>query len=221
MKPDRRRQTAEETLAGYVSGPEAAFAATEQALQRITASVHALILVEGISDQIAIETLANRLGHRLDTEGVVVLPVGGAHGVGEYLRRFGPRGSGLRLAGLCDAAEQPVYRSALNRTGLGPVVTNEDLEAAGFFVCDEDLEDELIRAVGEKTILDVLDAGGDIGSFRRMQRQPAWRDRPFPAQMRRFIGAGARRKSRYARLLTEAAEISRVPQPLLAVLDAI
>ena len=39
--------------------------------------------------------------------------------------------------------------------------------------------------------------------------------------MRRFLGAGAQRKSRYARLLTEAIEPDRIPRPLTALLAAI
>ena len=36
--------------------------------------------------------------------------------------------------------------------------------------------------------------------------------------MRRFLGSGARRKLRYARLLVEAVELDRVSRPLDAVL---
>ena len=45
--------------AGYVSGPSAATEATVRALARM-GDASAVILVEGISDQIAIETLARR-----------------------------------------------------------------------------------------------------------------------------------------------------------------
>ena len=47
-----------------------------------------------------------------------------------------------------------------------------------------------------------------------MQRQTEWRDRPVDAQMHRFLGSGARRKLRYARLLVDALDLSRVPRPL-------
>lgn len=50
------------------------------------------------------------------------------------------------------------------------------------------------------------------------QRQPAWRGKAAQAQLRRFLAAGSRRKLRYARLLTEAAELDRMPRPLDAVL---
>jgi len=41
----------------------------------------AVVLVEGVSDQRALTTLATRRGRDLDTEGVSVVPIGGAHSV--------------------------------------------------------------------------------------------------------------------------------------------
>lgn len=41
------------------------------------------------------------------------------------------------------------------------------------------------------------------------------------AQLRRFLGAGGRRKLRYARLLTEAVSEDRIPRPLAALLTAV
>src|SRR5579872_2378261 len=49
----------------------------------------ATVLVEGISDQAALETLAVRLGRDLRTEEVVVEPMGGAHALGRHLKRLG------------------------------------------------------------------------------------------------------------------------------------
>lgn len=217
---NQRRTLASEALAGYVHGPAAAVEPTRRALERMRDAT-AVVLVEGVSDQIAVETLARRKGRDLDSEGVVVLPIGGAHGVAGYLRRFGPTGADLNIAGLCDAAEVPVFSRALRLTGLGPVGDREELAGAGFYVCDEDLEDELIRAAGAPRVLQVFAAQGDLGSFRTMQRQPAWRGRAIEAQMRRFLGAGARRKLRYARLLTEALADGEVPLPLESVLAAV
>jgi hypothetical protein len=48
------------------------------------------------------------------------------------------------------------------------------LERLGFFVCVDDLEDELIRA-GPAQVTEVFAAHGDLGAFRTIQRQPAWR----------------------------------------------
>jgi hypothetical protein len=207
-------------LAGYVSGPAAATEATAVALVRAEAA-RTVVLVEGISDQIAVETLARRHGRDLAVESIVVVPVGGAHGVARYLRQLGPTRTGARLAGLCDAGESHIVQRALAAAGLGVTGSRADLERVGFFVCVEDLEDELIRAAGPALVTEVFAAHGDLGAFRTIQRQPAWRGKDEAAQMRRFLGAGSRRKLRYARLLVEAIDGDRIPRPLAGLLTAL
>ncbi len=210
----------EDLLAGSVSGPAAATEATAVALAR-AAGARTVVLVEGVSDQIAVETLAGRHGRNRAAAGIAVLPVGGARGFARYLRRFGPEGAGARLAGLCDAGEAQIVRQAVAAAGLVAPGVRADLDRLGFFVCVADLEDELIRAAGSARVLEVFAAHGDLGAFRTIQRQPAWRGRDEAAQLRRFLGAGARRKLRYARLLTEAVSLDRTPRPLAALLAAV
>jgi hypothetical protein len=217
MDISRRRELASRLLDGYVHGPAAATEATVQALAKVAAA-EAVVLVEGISDQIAVETLAARRGRDFGTERVAVLPIGGAHAITRYLTQLGPAGAGLRLAGLCDAGEEEVVRSGLASAGLGSAGTRAGMELLGFYVCVEDLEDELIRAIGTDRVEALIDSQGDLGSFRSLQRQPEWRRQPAPAQLRRFLGSGARRKLRYARLLAGAMDLDRVPHPLEGVL---
>ena len=176
------------------------------------------MLVEGISDKVALETLAERRDRDLDGEGVSILPIGGAQAIARFLNRFGPQGLGVRLAGLCDAGEEHDFRRGLERAGLGADLTRADMEQLGFYVCEADLEDELIRALGTASVERVVDAEGDLGSFRTLQKQAAWRGRPAEEQLRRFIGSGGSRKIRYARLLVDALDLARVPRPLDAVL---
>jgi hypothetical protein len=178
----------------------------------------AVVLVEGTSDQVALETLAERRGRNLGAEGISVVPIGGAQAIGRFLNRFGPQGSGVRLAGLCDAAEEGDFRRGLERAGLGSHLTRVDMERLGFYVCVADLEDELIRALGAASVERVVDAQGELGSFRTLQKQPAWQGRTTEAQLRRFMGSGGRRKIRYARLLVEALDLTQVPRPLDLVL---
>ena len=180
--------------------------------------VRAVVLVEGLSDRAAIEALAERRGRDLAAEGVAVVPMGGAQAIGRFLGLYGPRGLNVTLAGLCDAAEEDDFRRGLERAGLGSELTRAAMEALGFYVCVVDLEDELIRAVGADAVERVADAQGELGSFRTLQKQPAWRGRPREDQLRRFLGSGGRRKIRYARLLVEALDLTRVPRPLDGVL---
>jgi hypothetical protein len=114
-----------------------------------------------------------------------VLPAGGAHGIARYLRRFGPEGTGARLAGLCDAGEARIVARGLAAADLGAPGSHADLKRLGFLVCVEDLEDELIRAAGPELVTEVFAAHGDLGAFRIIQRQPAWRGKDEAAQLRR------------------------------------
>jgi hypothetical protein len=174
----------------------------------------AVVLVEGISDQRALEALAERRGRDLGAEGISIVPIGGAQAIGRFLELYGPKGSNVRLAGLCDAAEERHFRRGLERAGLGDDLTRAEMERLGFFVCVPDLEDELIRALGAAAVEQVVDAEGELGSFRTLQKQPAWQGRSAEEQLRRFMGSGGSRKIRYARLLVDALELAQVPRPL-------
>ena len=178
----------------------------------------AIVLVEGISDQIALETLAARRGRDLAGEGISIVPIGGAQAVGRFLARFDQERSDATLAGLCDEREEDVFRRSLERAGLGSKLTRVEMERLGFYVCVADLEDELIRALGPASVEAVIDSQGDLGSFRTFQKQPAWRGRSIEGQLRRFMGSADRRKIRYARLLVAALDLDRVPRPLDGVL---
>jgi hypothetical protein len=178
----------------------------------------AVVLVEGASDCIALETLAERQGRDLADEGISIVEIGGAQSIGRFLNLYGPKGLDLQLAGLCDVGEEREFERGLERAGLGSGLSRADMEALGFYVCDADLEDELIRALGAEAVERVVAAHGDIASFRTLQKQPEWRGRPLEQQLRRFMGSGGRRKIRYARFLVEALDLDRIPGPLELVL---
>lgn len=182
------------------------------------ARAHTAILVEGWSDQAALEALARRRGLDLRAEGIGVVPMGGITNLGRFADVLGPRGLGLRLGGLCDAAEEPYLLRSLYRAGLAGALTRAAAEKLGFFVCEADLEDELIRALGTTAVERILAAEGELSSFRRFQDQPAQRGRETQAQLRRFLGTRARRKIRYGTLLVDALDLERVPRPLDLVL---
>lgn len=174
----------------------------------------AVVLVEGVSDQSALEALAERRGRDLHAERISVLPIGGAQAIGRFLNLFGPHGLDVRLAGICDAGEVGNFRRGLERAGLGSRLSRGDMERLGFFVCSADLEDELIRALGAVCVEQVVEAEGELGSFRTLQKQPEWRGRTTEQQLRRFMGSGSGRKIRYARLLVDALDLTQVPRPL-------
>lgn len=125
--------------------------------------------------------------------------LGGAHAI----RRFVDQAPlDVERVALCDAREEPVFRRAV----------------AQVHVCTPDLEGELIRALGLERVLRIIESEGELGSFRKLQRQPALRRRALEAQLGRFLAGRAGNKERYARLLVEALDLERVPAALDAVL---
>jgi hypothetical protein len=179
-------------------------------------SARTVVLVEGVSDQVALTALARRHGRDLTAEGVEVVAMGGATNIHRHVRAHAASGAGVRLAGLCDAAEARFYRRALAATGLHDGATT--LESLAFFVCVRDLEDELIRALGPDQAVLVVRDEGELTAFRVFQRQPAQRAKPVAQQLHRFLGTHSGRKARYARALVEALPPGVAPPPLAALL---
>ncbi|UGS38928.1 ATP-dependent endonuclease [Capillimicrobium parvum] len=171
----------------------------------------AVVLVEGVSDQLAVEALAARRGRDLAAEGVTVIPIGGAGNIRRCLEVCVSQG--IRVAGLCDAGEADDFRLAVERAGLG-----SQLGRAGFYVCDADLEDELIRCLGAAHVEQIVESEGELGRWRTFQKQPAQRARSIEAQLRRFMGTRGGRKIQYAPVLVGALDLARVPPPLDDVL---
>ena len=181
----------------------------------------AVVLVEGMSDQAAVETLAERSRRDLRGEGVFVVPMGGATNIGHFLPLFGPSGFGVRLAGLCDEGEERDFRRTLEQAGLGAGLDRAGLAALGFFVCVADLEDELIRSLGVRRVEQLIEAQGERGSFQTFTRQPAQRNRTRQQQLHRFLGTRSGRKIHYGHVLAAALDLTRVPGPLAGVLSRV
>jgi len=175
----------------------------------------AVVLVEGVSDRVALATLAKSRGRDLDGECVHIVPIGGAQAIGRFLTDYRGERPDVRLGGLCDAGEERGFRRALERAGLGDDLTRTDMEGLGFYVCEADLEDELVRALGAVAVEEILAEHGRLNSFRTYQKQPAHRDHPLEQQLRGFL---TNWKIRLASPLVDSLELDRVPRPLDAVL---
>jgi hypothetical protein len=176
------------------------------------------ILVEGVSDVLAVRAMAGRTGRDLDAEQVAVVPLGGGGGLEASVRLLGPAGLGLELLGLCDVDHEARWARRLEEAGFGSGLDRAAMEALGFFVCDRDLEDELIRTLGVSAVEAVIAAQGDSAAFQALTQQPAHRNGRREDQLRRWLGAGSGRKARYAPLLVEATSPGEEPRPLREVL---
>jgi predicted ATP-dependent endonuclease of OLD family len=78
--------------------------------------VKAVVIVEGESDRIAVETLAARRGRDLVAEGVAVVAIGGAQALERALRTLDAE----RIAGLYDRGEEAAVLGARSRERDAP-----------------------------------------------------------------------------------------------------
>lgn len=180
-----------------------------------------IVLVEGVTDELALRLAARRLGRDLEAERVSVVPMNGAHAMSRFLRNLAAEQPHARLAGLYDEGEEAVIRSALEGAGYGPGLVRHGLERAGFYACSVDLEDELIRAAGEDAISRLIEGSGDAQPWHAFRRQQAWQGRPVDQQFRRFIRSVSERNSRYIRKMIESIDPLDLPRPVRLLLGHI
>ena len=176
-------------------------------------TVRTLVLVEGDSDAAALRALARLLNCDLDPHRIYIKSAHGVTNFSRLLVEFLCTHPGARFCGMYDAADERHVRRALADAAI-PIDADECLESFGFFACVGDLEDELIRALGVEAVERVLEAQGELTSFRRFQAMPQQRRTPVHHQLRRFLGTRATRKIRSAQRLVEALDPARLPRPL-------
>jgi hypothetical protein len=183
--------------------------------------MRAVVLVEGVSDRVALEVLAQRRGMDLEADGVAVVAMDGITNIGRFLAHYHAYEPAVRIAGLYDDAEERFVRRGLESIGfeLAPGAERASLEALGFFGCSADLEDELIRALGPDEVERLVEAEGQLRSFRTLQQQPALRDWSMHDQLRRLMSGRSGGKERYAAVMARAVPLERVPRPLAEVLS--
>lgn len=172
-----------------------------------------LVLVEGGSDAVVLRTLLAARG--LDAD---VVPMGGVTNLARHLDDLGGPGHGV-LA-LVDAGEVRFATGALRRHGVHAAGV-EELAWHGVFVCDRDLEDVLIRALGTDAVLAELAGMGELTAFESLAQMPHWRDRPVAEQLHRFAGSGSGRKARLAARLATRLDPAGLPDPLDALVAAV
>lgn len=177
-----------------------------------------VVLLEGQSDVAALRALTTARG--LEGSWLELVDMGGVTNVRHHLDRLLRHRRAPRVLGLCDVSEARFVRRALLAHGVAADGTAE-MRTIGFHVCDRDLEDELIRALGADQVLTLLDELRLGARFATLQQQPAWRGRPLPAQLRRFAGVASGRKTLLAGAMAAALRPAQVPPPLAALLDQV
>ena len=177
------------------------------------AEVRTIVLVEGESDAGAVRALAAVVGCELDRGHIHICSAGGVTNFPQSLASLVRLHPNAQFCGMYDVAEERHVRRALAGASV-PITAHESLKPFGFFACVADLEEELIRALGAEAVERVIEAQGELLSFRRLQAMPQHRDTPVERQLHRFLGTRATRKIRSAPLLVEALDPGRLPRPL-------
>jgi ABC-type Mn2+/Zn2+ transport system ATPase subunit len=173
-----------------------------------------VILVEGYSDLLAVRVLASTLGIALDAAGVSVLSLEGGSLFVHYLGLLGPGGLQVNLRGLCDEDKLQEWINRLGAVGL-PVHDRASYLAAGFQVCDPDLEGELVAALTEQEVEAAIDAEGALAEFQMYASQPSQAGMPNADIQLAFIKSD---KIRWVPVIAAAVSPAGVPQPLVDVL---
>lgn len=108
-----------------------------------------IVLVEGVSDKILLERVADLTDVYLSRLGVAIVDLGGAGLFPHAYRIFGPPGFDAPLFGLVDEDARADWAGEV---GVAPA----DLEANGYVVCDPDLEGAYIGTLGVDTVIAML-----------------------------------------------------------------
>lgn len=177
-----------------------------------------VVLLEGVSDIAALTAVAETRG--IDLHRIELIDLGGVTNVRRELIQLHRGAAELEVLGLCDAPEVRFVAQALNEIGR-PVRDASDLAAYGFFICQADLEEELIRSLGTERAMAVVEDLRLDAKLAILRQQPAWQDRPLAEQLHRFCGVASGRKELLAGALAAALEPDDVPAPLHALIDRI
>jgi hypothetical protein len=179
-----------------------------------------VIFVEGPSDVASLRALAAARGLDEAQHEFQLVSMGGVTNIRHHLSRLATEHPSARPAGLCDGPEERFFARALRDQGH-QVESRQDMERLGFFVCERDLEEEVIRALGPETAEGILADLRLLGRFRTFQRQPEWRDRSLDEQLRRFTGVASGRKVLLAQRFAEVLTPATTPRPLASLLRLI
>lgn len=174
-----------------------------------------VIFVEGFSDFLAVRAFAETLGTDLDAAGVSLVSLDGADILKHYLMLFGPSGLNVQLRGLCDLDKEGKWIDLLTAAGIA-VADRTDLSDAGFQVADVDLEDELVRALGESVTEQVIDTAGLTGRLTSFEGQPANSGLGRQELLAAFVRT---QKIRLAPLLAAQVPDTDIPAPVKALLE--
>lgn len=112
-----------------------------------------IIFVEGISDRIVLERVAELTGRELDRLGVTIMEVGGCKNMKHVWSLFGADGFDIPTSILIDEDAVPDVPKYLN-------IQQDEFEQNSVWVSLKDLEDEYVQALDRNTLVSELLSSG-------------------------------------------------------------
>jgi len=145
---------------------------------------HRVVAVEGISDRIILERVADLTDRNLDRLGVSVIETGGAGDMGSVEKLFGPTGFKIPISMLID-------EDAENATASKLGVPTAELNRHSVWISRVDLEDEYVNALGAAVIWPALQASSLFSTNELANCQPTG---PGGTYLNKDVAAFCRRK---------------------------
>jgi len=115
-------------------------------IEPLTARV--VVLVEGASDQILVERVAELRGASLDRLGIAIFNLEGAELFKKAYEVYGPRGFDVPLVGMVDEDHRSTWADV-----VGVPAAQLDKAGSGYVVCAPDLEGEYVTALGVDAVV--------------------------------------------------------------------
>lgn len=146
-----------------------------------------VIAVEGVSDRIILEKVAELTDRSLDRIGAAVIETDGAGEMGPIITLFGGSGFQVPMSLLIDADAKSATAGKLG-------VAESDLAASSVWVSDPDLEGEYVAALGASVVWKALES---CGLFSRAELANCTATGPGGNRTEADVAAFCRRKSSY------------------------
>jgi putative ATP-dependent endonuclease of OLD family len=123
----------------------------DEFVQPLTANC--LAVVEGPSERMLLDAVAENLNLNLHRRGVHIFDLGGAGQFKNAIAAFGTAGFGIRVVGLVDEDHRTQWAKVLE-------IEANELEQRGYRVCDPDLEGVAANTLGAERVIEMLEASG-------------------------------------------------------------
>lgn len=177
-----------------------------------------VVIVEGPSDQILVERVAELRGMSLDRMGVAIFNLDGAELFRKAYEVYGPCGFDIPIVGMVDEDHRIAWAAAVG-------VPAAELEGSGrgFAVCEPDLEAEYVAALGRDFVVAAIAASPLMGEASLLRSTGASSVETLSPQMIREYCGHKKRKVLAALAVGQALDTDSAAKltPIVSLLDRV